>query len=87
MTSTFPSLFCKGATCPSSQSLLSYHQGRLPAYQLQHVEQHLAACDFCNAELQLLTRHQDNLEEYSFAEMPPHLRTLAESLLKQTAAL
>jgi anti-sigma factor RsiW len=87
MTSTFPSLFCKGAACPSSQSLLAYHQDRLPAYQMQRVERHLAACDFCNAELQLLTRHQNNLEEYFFAEMPAHLRNLAERLLKHSVAL
>lgn len=45
------------------------------------VESHLEYCDFCSAELQLLTRHQNEAEEYSFAEMPAQVRRLAEDLL------
>jgi hypothetical protein len=46
------------------------------------IEDHLASCDFCNAELQLLKHYRCEPEEYSFAEMPAHLRRLAEALLK-----
>jgi hypothetical protein len=45
------------------------------------IEAHLANCDFCNAELQLLTRYQDTQDEYSFVELPLQLRGLAERLL------
>lgn len=46
------------------------------------VASHLDECDFCGAELQLLTEHAPAEEaECQFAEMPPHLRWLAESLL------
>lgn len=38
-------------------------------------------CDFCNAELQLLTRHRSNPEECRLVEMPAGLRRLAERLL------
>ena len=46
------------------------------------VASHLDECDFCGAELQLLTRHAPaEQEEYQLSDMPPHLRWLAESLL------
>jgi len=50
------------------------------------IESHLAYCDFCGAELELLSRHLFEAEEYSFAEMPTQLRRLAETLLKRSAA-
>ena len=49
------------------------------------IETHLAACDFCGAELQLLNRYCDDAGEYSFVEMPSPLRRLAEDLLKNSA--
>ena len=49
------------------------------------VEAHLGSCDFCNAELQLLTLHRNESEEYAFAEMPTHLRRLAHVLLRRSS--
>lgn len=86
MTSAFASLFNKKIGCPSSQSLVDYHESRLAADQISRVENHLANCDFCNAELQLLTRHLDHGQECSFAEMPAQLRRLAERWLKSGVA-
>jgi anti-sigma factor RsiW len=83
MTSAFASLFRKRVGCPSSQSLLDYDQSRLASERFLRIEAHLASCDFCNAELQLLTRHNNNGDEYSPAEMPAQLRTLAERFLKK----
>ncbi|HUQ31823.1 MAG TPA: hypothetical protein VM095_06875 [Pyrinomonadaceae bacterium] len=46
------------------------------------VASHLDECDFCGAELQLLTQHAPmGVEECALTDMPPHLRWLAESLL------
>jgi hypothetical protein len=84
--SSFAKLFLKRVSCPSSQSLLEYDQSRLSSVQSLRIEDHLAYCDFCNAELQLLSRHQDTQDEYSFAEMPLQLRRLAERLLHSTVA-
>ena len=86
MAAAFATLFHKKVTCPSSQSLLEYDQVRLGSAQSLRIEGHLASCDFCNAELQLLTRHQDTQDEYSSAEMPSQLRKLAERLLNDTVA-
>ena len=81
MASAFTTLFHKKVGCPSSQSLLEYDQSHLACAHSLRIEAHLAYCDFCNAELQLLTRYQDTQDEDSFAELPLHLRGLAERLL------
>ena len=74
--------FCKRATCPSSDTLLSYRTCDLAADQGALVETHLDECDFCDAELQLLTEHPPvDVEKCVPAVMPAHLRWLAESLL------
>lgn len=74
-------VFCKQQTCPSSETLLSYHTCALPPDQSIWVASHVAACDFCGAELQLLTTHTQIEEENVAVEIPLHLRCLAEALL------
>ncbi len=86
MPSTFTRLFRKELGCPSSESLLAYHQFRLGFKKTGYIETHLASCEFCYAELQLLSRHCNDAEEYAFAEMPAQLRRLAEGLLRTSAA-
>ncbi|MDX6288789.1 MAG: hypothetical protein QOH42_588 [Blastocatellia bacterium] len=83
MTSTFTSLFRKTAACPTSRSLLAFRRSLMDTEGLAQIESHLACCDFCSAELQLLSRYRSEVEEYSFVEMPAQLRRLAESLLKR----
>ena len=82
MPSSFASLFCKTAGCPTSQALLAFYRSLLIPEDHDCIESHLASCDFCSAELQLLTRYRSEAEQYSFAEMPAQLRRLAEDLLK-----
>jgi anti-sigma factor RsiW len=86
MPSTFASLFCKTADCPTSQVLLAYRRSLLTPKDGDYLESHLASCDFCSAELQLLTRYRSEAEEYSFAEMPAQLHRLAKNLLKRSNA-
>jgi hypothetical protein len=46
------------------------------------VASHLYECDFCGAELQMLTEHEPpEQQECAIADMPLNLRWLAESLL------
>lgn len=73
--------FCKQLNCPSSDTLLSYGTASLASEVQTRVTTHLAACDFCDAELQLLTRHAPAAERYEQTKMPAPLRYLAESLL------
>ena len=77
--------FCKTTRCPSSETLLRYRRSRLPIKDRATVETHLGHCEFCRAELQLLRRHRNELEEYRAVEMPVQLRRLAEDLLSKTA--
>ncbi|HEX8775503.1 MAG TPA: hypothetical protein VF735_18180 [Pyrinomonadaceae bacterium] len=83
MSSTFVSLFCKQTTCPSSEMLLCYRVGDLSKEQSTWIAQHLCACEFCGAELQLLNEYRSVEEEYQVADMPLHLRHLAEALLSR----
>jgi len=80
------SIFRKRASCPSSQELLGYHLSSVTNEQRSRVQTHLLSCDFCNAELQLLTQHRGDVEEDTLVEMPAQLRRLAEQLLRRGAA-
>ncbi|MBV9957635.1 MAG: hypothetical protein JO360_04405 [Acidobacteria bacterium] len=75
-------LFCKRASCPSAETLLTYRSCGLEAITDEHITQHLAACDFCGAELQLLGECPQADEGETFAtEIPLPLRRLAEEIL------
>jgi hypothetical protein len=74
--------FCKSATCPSSETLLTYRTRALALEQTVWVESHLDECDFCGAEFQLLAEHAPTEEEEcEIVDMPSSLRRLAQSLL------
>ena len=74
-------VFCKQATCPSAETLVSYHSLDLVLAEAAQVTEHLTSCEFCSAELKLLADHNPLDEEYLGAEIPAHLRSLAEALL------
>jgi hypothetical protein len=81
MSSSLVSLFCKQTSCPSSELLLCYCTEELSAEQRTRIASHLYVCEFCCAELQLLTEHRPAEEECPVAEMPANLRHLAEAIL------
>lgn len=84
---TLVTVFRKRISCPSSQTLLGFSRSRLSYERDAQIETHLTTCDFCNAELQLLTLHRGDTEEYAFVEMPAQLRRLAEGLLRTNTSL
>lgn len=49
--------FRKQRECPASDDLLAYARRSLPSLKRQSVRMHLSKCDFCGAELQLLSSH------------------------------
>lgn len=77
-------VFRKSASCPSSDSLLGYQCRSIPSEKRARIEAHLTFCDFCNAELQLLSRYRSNIEECTLVEMPTELRRMAERLLSRS---
>lgn len=82
MCSLSTAAFCKQKACPSTETLLSYQAGvGLTSKERESVMAHLTMCDFCGAELQLLVKHPPCDEPWTAAEMPLHLRLLANSIL------
>jgi len=83
MRSSFVTVFCKRPSCPTAETLLAFLGYRLGYEERERIEVHLDTCDFCSAEMQLLSRHRTDDEEYAFVEMPAQLRRLAEDLLRR----
>lgn len=82
MKTTDSTSFCKQASCPSAETLLRYQTLELETAQTALVGAHLADCDFCCAELQLLAEcPQADEWETQAVEIPPPLRRLAEEIL------
>lgn len=81
MGSSITAAFCKQKTCPSAEVLLLYHEAGLTWEKRLEVAAHLAACDFCGAEMQLLSKHPPSNVYGETVKMPLHLRRLAEALL------
>ncbi len=80
--------FRKHRTCPCSETLLSFCLGARGATGAgADVAAHLAFCDFCGAEAQLLSLHAPPADALPFADLPlpEHLRRLAEDLLAETS--
>ncbi len=74
--------FTKTVACPSSRILLSFRLNALSPEIRTLVKHHLASCEFCGAEIPLLSHYQEPSREDSKApEIPINLRILAESLL------
>jgi hypothetical protein len=79
-------VFCKLSTCPSAAALVAFSQTALGKERHEQVAAHLEICDFCCAELQMLTQHSFYGEiDCPKVDMPLHLRLLAESILASRA--
>ena len=75
--------FRKLRTCPQTETLLTFSAG---ARRGGRVAEHVRSCDFCGAEVQLLSRHAPPAETLPFAAalaMPTPLRRLAEDILAE----
>src|SRR6266850_5638786 len=73
--------FKKQLHCPPSEDLAFYRQRNLANRQELHVAAHLRMCDFCSAELQLLSKVPSADHPSECPPMPASLRALAEALL------
>ena len=87
MSSTSTARFRKLRTCPGSETILTFCLGARGAARAGRVAEHVASCDFCGAEAQLLSLHAPPADALPFADlpMPSHLRRLAEDLLAEPA--
>lgn len=74
--------FCKLRACPSSGVLLRYHDATLTREAERLVGDHVLSCDFCGAELQLISKFPpDGAPVFQPAGMPWQLYGLAKDLL------
>lgn len=82
MGSVSTATFRKRQTCPSSQVLLRYCDATLSVAARPLVAEHVSACDFCGAELQLLSKFTPRAAAtFQPVRMPWHLYRLAKDLL------
>ena len=75
--------FRKLRTCPQTETLLTFSAG-VP--RGGGVAEHVSSCDFCGAEVQLLSRYAPPADILPFAAavaMPAPLRRLAEDILSE----
>lgn len=81
MPSSSTAWFRKIRTCPRTETLLTFSAGGGVGCVAEHVEE----CDFCGAEVQLLSRHAPPAAALPFAALalPEPLRRLAEDLLAE----
>ena len=82
MRSLSTATFCKQRTCPSSEMLLLYHDATLARETVRLVTEHLSSCDFCDAELHLLSKFPPvGAPCFKPVRIPWHLYRLAKDLL------
>ena len=76
--------FRKTPICPAAEALLGYARAELAGERRAAVAHHVATCDFCGAEAQLLSRFAPPASAFPVAApLPNPLRRLAEELLSQ----
>ena len=79
--------FCKQEECPTSEELVALNDRDALAYA-EALEEHLATCEFCSAEIEFYRHHQPSAEDDTEpGEMPRALFELAEALLRGKADL
>lgn len=77
--------FRKLRTCPQTETLLTFCQSTHAAARRGRVAEHVESCDFCGAEVQMLSRIARTAGALSLPAhaMPAHLRRLAEDVLAE----
>lgn len=75
--------FEKQFSCPSSDALLGHARSSLSRASSRVVESHLADCDFCGAELQLLSRHVP-IEESASPSKPPLMTFVSAAFIRRS---
>lgn len=86
MRSLSTATFRKHQTCPASEVLLRYHDATLLHEAEGLITDHLASCDFCAAEMQLLSKFPPTgMPALQPIRMPWHLYRLAKDLLALSA--
>ena len=89
MVSSIKSAFCKHEDCPTSNELLEFQTGELTQSRGRDIRSHLAACEFCDAEVEFYSHYpqeEASSDVFENVEIPGPLYELAEALLKNRQA-
>ena len=73
--------FCKNANCPSSPDLLKFQNNEVSQKEKRRIQRHLAACEFCAAEVEFYKHYPQAEEKIETSEIPKPLYELAKALL------
>lgn len=86
MPSSSTATFRKRRACPTSEMLLEHARCALRGARAERLARHLDSCDFCGAEMQLLSRFPPTANALPFVavKLPEHLRRLAADLMLRT---
>jgi hypothetical protein len=74
--------FRKNENCPSSFQLLAFQRESLVTGGGDSIRGHLAACEFCSAEVEFYTHYPQAEENVEAVEIPVPLFELAQALLR-----
>ena len=82
--------FRKREDCPTSLRLVAYQAGDVEREEGRTIGKHLAACEFCSAEVEFYERYPQSADEPeetpAQVSMPKPLYDLAEALLNKNLA-
>ena len=81
MTSINMIMFCKTASCPTSEELLAFQAGDSSFAKSEVIVAHLSVCEFCIAEVEFYGNCPQSNEKIPKVEIPGHLFELAQVLL------
>jgi hypothetical protein len=86
MRSSSTARFRKLRTCPSTEALLLHGRASSTGGRRDTIAAHVSACDFCGAEMQLLSHFTPSANALPFVahEIPRPLLRLAEDLMNET---
>ena len=74
--------FYKNEDCPASNELLEFQNGDLTRTRNGEISRHLAACEFCSAEVEFYSHYPQAEGTVEPSAIPAPLYELAEALLK-----
>ena len=73
--------FRKSPTCPLSNDLLLFQNGKISTREKERITVHLRFCEFCAAEVEFYAHYPQSEETIENADIPQPLYELAEALL------
>ncbi|HEX8473110.1 MAG TPA: hypothetical protein VF666_03700 [Pyrinomonadaceae bacterium] len=75
--------FVRHTNCPHVETLRAYQDSTLSFLLREPTRRHIAACDFCDAALELLSKHAPVSEPPAPEPIPMYMLLLAQTIMPQ----